>query len=330
MRLAASTVRDHLRAALEAEGVPSGDAALTAESLVDAEIGGQASHGLIRFPLLLQRLRDRSIAARPAMTVHGTGSVRRLDAGGGIGQVAGARALDLAADLAHEHGTGLVAVHGSSHLGALDFFVRRAAGRGLVALAFSNTPPAMAAPGTGTPYLGTNPIAAGFPTAGDPVIVDMGTSQAARGRVVAAQRAGRSIPEGWAVDAEGRPTTDPTVALAGSMVPMGGAKGFALALVVEMLSSVLSGAATGPHISRPEGPTDVGHAFWAIDPDAAAEGFRDRAQAVVDELHALGARIPGERRRLERARGEMEGLDVPDHVLRELEDATGRPLAEPA
>lgn len=327
MRLAASDLRARLREALEREGVPAGDAALTAETLVDAELEGQTSQGLSRFPTMLRRLHDGGIAARPEMTVHGEGAVRRLDAANGLGQVAGARALGLAIDLARTHGTGLVAVRASNHLGALDFHVRRAAGTGLIALAVSNTPPAMAPPGTGTRYLGTNPIAAAFPTEGDPIVVDMGTSQAARGRVVEAREAGRSIPEGWAVDAHGRPTTDPAAALGGAMLPMGGDKGFALALLVEMLAAVLSGAAIGPQVgTHLEAPTNFGHAFWVIDPDAAANGFAARAQGVVEDLHRLGARVPGERRRAERERREREGIEVPDHLRHELERALGKPL----
>ncbi|MGH7910165.1 MAG: Ldh family oxidoreductase [Candidatus Dormibacteraceae bacterium] len=327
MRLAVASVRDQLREALEREDVPRPDAELAACCLVDAELEGQGSHGLIRFPPLLERIRKGVIAARPRMVVEGAGALRRLDAGNALGQVAGVRAVDLAVELAREHGTGLVAVRGSNHLGALDFYVRRAAAKDLVALAFSNTPPAMAAPGTGTRYLGTNPIAAAFPTEGEPIVVDMGTSQAARGRVVEAQRAGRSIPEGWAIDAAGRSTTDPAAGLGGSMVPMGGEKGFALALLVELLAAALPDAAIGPQAGRSEGvPMGLGHAFWVIDPSAAAPGFAARAQGVVEDLHALGARVPGDRRREERARREAAGLEIPDHLRSELERTLGHPL----
>jgi len=326
---AAATLRAHLRHALEGAGVPSADATLTAEALVDAELEGQASQGLSRFPEMLGRLQSGSINPRPRMIMDGTGAVRRLDADNGLGQVAGARALDLAMGLAREHGTGLVGVRGSNHLGALDYQVRRAAAEGLIAVAFSNTPPAMAPPGTATRYLGTNPIAAAFPTQGEPMVVDMGTSQVARGRVVEAQRAGRSIPEGWAVDGQGRPTTDPSAALGGAMVPMGGDKGFALALMVEMLAAALPGAAIGPQVGdRFKSPTNFGHAFWVIDPGAVAPGFEARAQAVADDLHRMGARVPGDRRRDERARREREGVEVPAPLRLELEQVLGQTLEE--
>jgi LDH2 family malate/lactate/ureidoglycolate dehydrogenase len=327
MRLFPAAVRAELEEALERVGVPPDDAALTADCLVDAELEGQGSQGLTRFPEMLSRLRSGSINPAPQMTVKGTGAVRRLDADNGLGQVAGQKALELAAQLAREHGTGLVAVRASNHLGALDFHVRRAAAGGLVAVALSNTPPAMAAPGTETRYLGTNPIAAAFPTAGHPIVVDMGTSQVARGRVVEARRAGQAIPEGWAVDAEGRPTTDPAAALDGAMVPMGGDKGFALALLVEMLAAVLPGAAIGPGVGdRFQAPTNFGHAFWVIDPTAVGPGFEARAQGVVDDLHRMGARVPGDRRRAERARREAEGFELPRHLHEDLEQVLGHAL----
>ncbi len=327
MRFAAAVLRACLCEALVEAGAPPDDAALVAECLVDAELEGQGSQGLTRFPELVERLRTGSINPRPRMTVHGTGAVRRLDADNGLGQVAGAKALEVAIELAREQGTGLVAVRGSNHLGALDFHVRRAAGQGLIAVALSNTPPAMAAPGTATRYLGTNPIAAAFPTGAEPIVVDMGTSQVARGRVVEAQRAGRPIPEGWAVDTEGRPTTDPTAALAGAMVPMGGDKGFALALLVEMLAAGLAGAAVGPQIGdRFKSPTNFGHAFWVIDPAAVSPGFEARAQGVVGDLHRMGARVPGDRRRAERAQREAAGIELPAPLRQDLEGALGRPL----
>lgn len=327
MPFPAPVLRARLREALERAGVPAADADLTAETLVDAELQGQASQGLIRFPPMLKRLRSGGINPAPQMTEHGTGAVRVLDAGNALGQVAGARALDLAVRLAREYGTGLAGVRASNHLGALDFHVRRAAAQGLIAIAFSNTPPAMAPPGTATRYLGTNPIAGAFPTETEPIVVDMGTSQVARGRVLEAQRAGRPIPEGWAVDAEGRPTTDPTAGLGGAMVPMGGDKGFALALLVELLAAALPAAAIGPQVGdRFKAPTNFGHAFWAIDPDAAAPGFAARAQGLADDLRGLGARVPGDRGRDERARREREGIEVPDHLLAELEAALGSSL----
>jgi (2R)-3-sulfolactate dehydrogenase (NADP+) len=188
----------------------------------------------------------------------------------------------------------------------------------------------MAPPGARTAYLGTNPIAAGFPTSAEPVLVDLATSQVARGRILKAARAGEPIPEGWAVDDSGRPTTDPKAAIVGSLVPLGGDKGFALALMVEALSGVLAGAAVGPDVGgtyiASERESNVGHCFLAIDPAAFGGGFRERMDRVVADLRALGGRAPGDRRHSERERRLAEGIDVSEELAAELTELTGVPL----
>jgi (2R)-3-sulfolactate dehydrogenase (NADP+) len=291
--------------------------------LIDAELEGQGSHGLIRLPFLLRRLRDGYIDATPRMELSGTGGAALLlDAGNGLGPVAGARAVDLAGERARERGLGLVAVRRSNHLGALGFYLHRCTDRGLVGMAMSNTPPAIAPPGASVPYLGTNPIAAGFPTSGEPVLVDMATSQVARGRILKAARSGEAIPEGWALDSEGAPTSDPDAALAGSLIGLGGEKGFALALMVEMLTGALAGSAIGPDVggtyAASDRPSDVGHCFVAIDPGAIAPGFVERADRIVADLRQLGGRAPGDRRHAERARRLSEGIDLPDSLVAEI------------
>jgi (2R)-3-sulfolactate dehydrogenase (NADP+) len=316
-------------AALADLGVPGEDAALVAESLVEAELQGQPAHGLLRLPFLLDRLRAGLINPRPTFRVSGDRpAAALLDADNALGPVAGVRAIDLAAERARLAGAGVVAVRRGNHLGSLGFYLRRCAGGGLVGLAFTNTPPAMPPPGTSTAYLGTNPIAAGFPAAGEPVLVDMATSQVARGHVLRAARLGEPIPEGWAVDAEGRPTTDPAAAIDGSLLPLGGHKGFALALLVEVLSGVLAGAAVGPEVSGTFTPSDresnVGHCFLALDPEALAPGFAARMQRVADELRRMGGRAPGDRRHAERSRRSAEGIELAPELVADLEARTGR------
>jgi LDH2 family malate/lactate/ureidoglycolate dehydrogenase len=330
-RLTPDALRRFASRALLAFDVPEADAALVAESLVEAELEGQPSHGLLRLPFLLDRLERRLVNARPSPRVlGGRGAAALLDADNALGPVAGVRALDLAAERAREAGLGLVAVRRSNHLGALGFYLRRCAAGGLVGMAFTNTPPAMSPPGTATPYLGTNPIAAGFPTSGEPVIVDLATSQVARGQILKAARAGAPIPEGWAVDAAGRPTTDPRAALDGSLLPLGGQKGFALALLVEAMSGVLAGAAVGPEVAGTFAPadreSDVGHCFLAIDPEALAPGFASRMDRLAADLRGIGGRAPGDRRHAERERRLAEGVEVPDALLAELRRRVGAPL----
>jgi (2R)-3-sulfolactate dehydrogenase (NADP+) len=313
--------------ALTALDVPAADAAIVAACLVDAELEGRAGHGLVRLPFLLRRLRAGLIDPRPRLEVTRLRpATALLDAGNGLGPVAGVRAVDLAAELAGTYGAGVVAVRRGNHLGALGFYLRRFVERGLVGLCFSNTPPAVAPPGAASPFLGTNPIAAGFPAPDGPVLVDMATSQVARGGILLARQAGRPIPEGWAVDAEGRPTTDPDAALGGSLAPLGGHKGFALALMVELLTGVLAGAGVGPGVTGTvepsDRPSDVGHSFWSLDPEAFGGGFAGRAAGLAAELRALGGRVPGELGAGERRRRLREGVQVPVSLVAELDALT--------
>jgi len=311
-------------------GVPTADARLAARALIDAELEDQPSHGLARLPFMVRKLRHGAIALRPEMTVVASrGAVALLDAGNGLGAVAGNRAMEISIERAREHGIGACAVRNSNHIGAASFYVELGAAAGMVGLAFTNTPPALAPPGGLKPYLGTNPIAAAFPTTGNPVVVDMATSQVARGRVLTAGRKGESIPLGWALDAAGRPTTDPKAALEGSMAPLGGAKGFALALVVEALTGVLAGAGVGPEIGGTyidaDRPSRVGHLLIAIDPSAFAPGFAERMTSLVGAIRAVEpidpavpVRVPGDRRHALRAERTRDGLGVPDDLVEEL------------
>lgn len=322
-RFAAQSLRRLAADALNALDVPTADAALVADSLVDAELEGQASHGLIRFPFVLGRLRTGLINPRPSMQLTSDRpAVAVLDADNCLGPVAGMRAVEAATERAMTAGAGVVAVRRSNHLGSLGFYLRRFTASGVIGLAFTNTPPAMPPPGGHTPYLGTNPIAAGFPTSGEPVIVDLATSQVARGRILKAARVGEPIPEGWAVDAGGQPTTDPEAAIEGSLLPLGGHKGFALALLVEVLSGVLSGAAVGPEVGgtfvESDRESNVGHCFVAIAPAALMPGFAERMDRLTADIRRLGGRVPGDRRHSERTHRLREGIDLSDELVEEL------------
>jgi LDH2 family malate/lactate/ureidoglycolate dehydrogenase len=315
--------------------VPEGDASVVADSLVDAEATGQSGHGLIRFPFLLSRLKAGRIQPRPDMRLtHDATSSALLDADNGLGPVAGTRAMAIAAEKARVSGVGLCAVRRSNHLGAMGFYVEKGARDGLIALALSNTPPAMAAPGARLPFLGTNPIAAAFPTRDSPVVIDLATSQVARGRILKAARSGEAIPSGWGLDVEGRSTMDPAEAITGSLVPLGGAKGFALAMIVEALTGVLAGAAVGPQVGgtylNSDRESDVGHCFIAIDGEALAPGSIDRMTALAADIRSLEpidpaqpVRVPGDRRRRELDIRRASGVDVSQELIAELEAAAG-------
>jgi len=306
-------------AALMRLGVPEEAAAVTAACLVEADLEGNGSHGLMRLPAWCSRVRNGAVDPRaPMVVVEDRGALATIDAGNGLGPVAGKLAMAEAVERAGRFGIGAVGVRRSSHLGALSFYVRPPATEGVIALAMSNTPSAMAAPGALRTFLGTNPIAVGLPTAGEPIVIDLATSQVARGRIMQAVRAGVPIPEGWARDAAGEPTTDATAGLAGFLEPLGGAKGFALALMVEALAAVLPGAAVGPDVVSSYGgfdrPAGTGHFFLAIAPDA---GFADRMDAVADGIRATGpgVRLPGERRTALRRAGRVT---LPPEVIADL------------
>jgi (2R)-3-sulfolactate dehydrogenase (NADP+) len=209
--------------------------------------------------------------------------------------------------------------------------VRRLARQGLVALAFTNSPYAMPVPGGRRPLLGTNPVAAAFPRrAAAPMVIDLALSEVARGKIMVAAKEGRSIPEGWALDSEGRPTTDPKAALDGAMLAMGGTKGAALALVVEILCVALGGAAFGfeadsffapsPH------PPRLGHAILAIDPGALAgnDAFLDRIEALVSAmLGDEGVRLPGARRDNLTDTATNRGISISKQIQEQLRELAG-------
>jgi (2R)-3-sulfolactate dehydrogenase (NADP+) len=331
-RLTLADAESLARAALAAAGANPAMAALTARSLVAAESEGQAGHGLSRVPQYAAFLANGRAdgAAEPAILAERGGAVL-IDAGHGLAYPAIARAVEEAAARAASHGIAYAGVTNSHHSGAMGLPVAELARRGLVALAFTNSPAAMPVPGGRRPLMGTNPVAAAFPRRGaEPLVIDMALSEVARGRIMVAAKEGRPIPEGWALDAEGRPTTDAKAALGGAMLAMGGAKGALLALVVELLCCALTGSAFGfeaDSFFQDEGNRPrLGQAILAIDPGAlAGQGaFLDRVEAMVAAMQGdPGVRLPGSRRRGLSARAAAEGVEVPQPLLDRLRALAG-------
>ena len=313
-------------AALRAQGASEAAARATARALVAAEADGQAAHGLSRVPAYAAQARSGKVKgdAVPAATRVAPG-VLRIDAGLGFAYPAIDLAIAELVPLTRSQGIAAAALHRSHHFGQVGAHAERLAEAGLVALVFGNTPKAMAFYGGRRAMLGTNPLAFAAPVAdAAPLVVDLALSVAARGKIVAAQKAGKSIPSDWAVDRDGHPTTDPTAALAGTLSPIGGAKGGALALMVEILGAALTAGAFGWEASSffdAEGaPPDMGHLFIAIDPGPTSGGaFAARmatlAAAMAEESEV---RLPGSRRLAARARAQAEGLSVPPALLAEI------------
>ncbi|MGG5817453.1 Ldh family oxidoreductase [Falsiroseomonas sp. HW251] len=302
-------------------------AALTATALVAAESEGQSGHGLSRVPQYAAFLRNGRAegSAEPAIANQRGGAVL-IDARHGLAYPALALAVEEAASRAATHGIAFAGIANSHHAGAMGLPVAALARRGLVALAFTNSPAAMPVPGGKRALMGTNPVAAAFPRRGaDPLVIDMALSEVARGKIMVAAKEGRPIPEGWALDADGNPTTDAKAALSGAMLAMGGAKGALLAMVVELLCCALTGAAFGFEAdsffeeqgNRPR----LGQAILAVDPGAlaGADAFATRLEAFVAAMGAdPGVRLPGSRRRGLAARAAADGIEVPESLLKAL------------
>ncbi len=304
-------------------GASSANAASVAWALVMAEADGLKGHGLSRVPTYLAMLKAGKIDGRAVpIESRPKPGVLAIDACHGFAYPA----IDLAVielpDLARAQGVIACPIRRSSHCGAAGLHVERLAEQGLVAMLFANTPGAIAPWGGSKPVFGTNPIAFAAPLAGrEPVVIDMALSKVARGPIVAARQRGEAIPEGWALDVHGKPTTDAAAALAGTMVPLGDAKGATLAMMVEILAAALVGAHFGfqasSFIDAVGGPPDTGQLILAIDPHAmGGNWFDERMRLLAHAIEAQeGTRLPGVRRLGLRAKARAEGIEVADGLL---------------
>lgn len=321
-----------MRAALAASGATPAMAAATARALAAAEAEGIGSHGASRIPQYCGHLRNGRAngAAEPAVARDSKGACL-VDARGGLAFGACELAGREAVRRAREYGVAFVAVTNSNHFGVAAHHLEPVAAAGLVGLAMGNSPAAMPAWGGKRALFGTNPIAAAFPRrAAPPLVIDLSLSAVARGRIMVAARDGKPIPEGWAIDAEGRPTTDARAALAGSMLPAGGVKGAMLALTVELLVCALSGAAFGfesDSFFTEEGrPTRIGQALLAVDPGALAgrDAYLERVETLVAAMtEDPQVRLPGGRRLLHRERAAREGVAVAPELLARIRELAG-------
>ena len=302
------------------------NATAVAEALVAAEADGLAGHGASRLPSYA----DQAVAgkvdgfATPGLSETATAAVR-VDARNGFAYPAIALGLDHAARLVERTGVVAVAVGNSHHFGAAGYHVERLAEKGLLGLAFGNSPAAIAPWGGSRALFGTNPIACACPRTGaPPLVIDLGLSKAARGKVMVAQQKGEPIPEGWALDAEGRPTTDAKAAMGGTMLPMGDAKGSALVLMVEILAAALTGSNFGYQASSffdAEGPPPrTGQFFLVLRPECfAGDAFPGRLEELLAAIvEQPGARLPGQRRLANREKARRSGVDIPDALYAEL------------
>ena len=263
-------LREAVAEIFAAAGVPSRSVSTVAEALVDADRRGIPSHGVMLVPMYVDRIRQGSVSTQEeAEVVLDAGAIAVLDAHHMLGQLSGDQAMELAVSKARSHGIGAVTVRRAFHFGGAFRYVQAAARAGCVGVAAANTRPLMPAPGGASPVVGNNPLAFGIPNGDEePVVLDMALSEAALGKIRLAASEGREIPDTWATDPDGQPTTDPEAAIAGMLLPIGGPKGYGLALVVDVLTGVLSGGGFGAGVkgmyADTSVPNDCSHFFLAL------------------------------------------------------------------
>jgi (2R)-3-sulfolactate dehydrogenase (NADP+) len=306
--------------ALMANRTLENNARATAAALVAAEADGQTGHGLVRVPPYAAQAKAGKVDGFAVPAITGKGAALRVDAKTGFAFPAINAAIIRLVPLAREMGIASAGIFASHHCGQAGHHVERLAQEGLIGFICSNTPSAMAFHGGMRPYPGTDPLAFAAPLPGRaPLVIDMALSVVARSKIVAAKEKGESIPLGWAADQEGKPTTDPGRALAGALLPVGGAKGSALALMAEIFCGALAGSHFAWEASSffdAEGASPkVGQFLIALDPKHfAGDDFLPRMGDLIRVVAADGARLPGDSRLAARARASGEGLTVTDQL----------------
>lgn len=323
---------DHFcQALLIASGVPVAEAKIVASILVDTSLEGIDTHGISRLPVYLKCLSSGRINPAPSIQTTINGAVAGVDGDNGLGQLVAHHAMKTAIELSQKYGIGFVTVKNSNHFGAASTYCKMAAEEQMIGQVYTNAPSAVPPWGGKAPYFGTNPIAYGFPNGNQPVVIDMSSSTVARGNIILAAKEERDIPEGWAIDKEGKPTTNAKAALEGAVLPIGGAKGYALALAVEVFSGIISGSAYGSHVGWINDdavePANIGHSFLTIDISRfmPIEEFTQRMKDMIREIKETPKadgiseiRIPGERRQIIAEKRRRDGIPISDGLLSEL------------
>lgn len=325
-------LRELAASLLRALDVPEPDAALVADSLVTADLWGHGSHGVMRLPWYVARLRSGVMQARtdPEVVVD-RGAVAVIDGHDGIGQVLAARALDEGIERAKRHGIAAVGVRNSNHFGTAAYFTRMAPRRGCIAILTTNASPALAPWGGREKRIGTNPWSIAAPGGRRGVaVMDLANTAVARGKLYLARQRGERIPDGWALNAAGEPTTDPAQGIDGVMLPMAGHKGYVIALMLDVLAGVLTGSSFGIDIVGPyrsDRRSGVGHLAIVLDIEAfmPAGDFASRIDALLDTVTSTppargseGVLYPGEVEARSEAEARREGLHLAAATLADL------------
>jgi LDH2 family malate/lactate/ureidoglycolate dehydrogenase len=342
-RVDPSKLRAFAAAVYSAEGMPHGDAALLADSLVQADLWGHQSHGVLRLDWYRARLRSGRMKARTTAEVAVDGrAIAVIDGHDGVGQVLAALAMREAVARAKIHGIGAVGVRNSNHFGTAMYYTRRAAEGGCVGFLSTNASPAMAPWGGKRKVVGNNPWSLAAPArGGPPLVLDIANTAVARGKVYLARQRGEAIPDGWALDRDGNATRDPRAAIEGIILPMGGHKGYGISVMMDVLSGVLTGSAFASAVHGPyqaEERSGCGHLAIALD----IEAFQPRVEfdlrigSLIAELKSTPRApgideifYPGEIEARQAEQNARQGLEFPDDTLadlRRIADETSVPL----
>ncbi|KAK5132039.1 hypothetical protein LTR08_000376 [Meristemomyces frigidus] len=332
--VSAVAAQSYVEGVLKGNGVPPENATIVAQCLVAADLRGIDTHGINRIPSYMARIRQGVLDPKAQPTLHEiTPVVAQVNAHNAFGFLAAHMGMAHACKLAETYGIGMVSVKHSNHFGMSAWLVQQAIDKSMMSLVFTNSSPALPVWGGKDKLMGVSPIACGAPSGRErPFILDMAPSVAARGKIYKAKRRGEKIPIDWALDAQGRPTDDPAAALEGVMLPMGGPKGSALSIMMDVFSGVLSGSAFAGHVTNPYDPSkpaDVGHFLVAIKPDLfmGLEEFKERMdylykRVVGSEAMAGVDRIfmPGEIEQLVEERRRETGIPYVQAEIDALND----------
>jgi len=304
---------------LRRAGAPAANADLQRDLLIEAELRGLASHGLLRLPRIIERIAngvaDPRTSGRHEWRAPG---FLQVDGQMGLGPVVAMKAIEVARRRAREHGVAVAAISNSNHIGMLAFYAEHVAADGQIMIALSTSEALVHPWGGRRAMIGTNPIAFGIPTETGPYIADTATGHVAMGKIHDHANRDEPIPLGWALDIDGNPTTDPHRAKKGAIAPFGGAKGYALGLSFELLVSALTGAALGRDVRGTLDSTDIcnkGDVFIIIDsPGAGLAAYLDllRAEPPAEGFDAV--RLPEERSQASRQRNLENGLEIPNEI----------------
>ncbi|MCD7937467.1 MAG: Ldh family oxidoreductase [Tannerellaceae bacterium] len=306
MDVSISSIKNVSYGILSKLGVPQSDAKIIVDTIVYAHQRGKGTHGIGRILIYARKIQEGLMTAKTEFcAIKDNFAVSLYDAQHGFGQVAAYKGMEMAIKKASQYGVGVVGVRHSNNFGTAGFFVDLAANNNMIGFIFANSSPAIAPTGGNTPIFGTNPIGIGFPGGHNKpaVILDMATSNAARGKIRLAAKNGDSIPVGWAFDSYGNPTTDPIKALKGSMVPIGGHKGFGLSLIVDVIAGLLTGSAFGGDVkalNHKDEFSDYGHLMIAININSflSYEDYLDKMDYLTNQVKQCGEKnevfLPGE------------------------------------